>query len=86
MFQALFYKKYSPASDVWSYGMLMFEIWSLGEKPFPSKTVQEVHKCMNVCMSGCMCVCTYSEKQKLSRPDFTLFNILEYCKLSKKDT
>ena len=53
MFQALFYKKYSPASDVWSYGMLMFEIWSLGEKPFPSKTVQEVHKCMNVYMYVC---------------------------------
>ena len=40
--QALLYKRYSPASDVWSYGMLMFEIWSLGEKPFPSLTINEV--------------------------------------------
>ena len=33
-FQALHYKKYSTASDVWSYGALMYEIWSVGHKPF----------------------------------------------------
>ena len=32
--QALNYKKYSSASDVWSFGALMYEIWSLGHKPF----------------------------------------------------
>ena len=32
--EALHYKKYSTASDVWSYGCLMYEIWTLGEKPF----------------------------------------------------
>ena len=32
--QALHYKKYSTASDVWSYGALMYEIWSVGHKPF----------------------------------------------------
>ncbi len=32
--QALHYKKYSSASDVWSYGALMYEIWSVGHKPF----------------------------------------------------
>ena len=32
--KALFYKKYTTSSDVWSYGMVVFEIWSLGEKPF----------------------------------------------------
>ena len=32
--QALHYKKYSTASDVWSFGCVMYEIWSLGHKPF----------------------------------------------------
>ena len=40
--QALHYKKYSTASDVWSFGCVMYEIWSLGHKPFESYANSEV--------------------------------------------
>jgi len=41
-FQALYYKKYSTASDVWSFGAVMYEIWSLGHKPFEGYKNPEV--------------------------------------------
>jgi ephrin-B len=40
--EALHYRRFSSASDVWSYAMVMFEIWSLGCKPFEGKTIREV--------------------------------------------
>ena len=36
--EALHYKKYSTASDVWAYGCLLYEIWSVGYKPFEGVT------------------------------------------------
>ena len=41
--EALHYKKYSIASDVWSFGIVMYEIWSLGMKPFHNLTNTEVY-------------------------------------------
>ncbi len=40
--EALYYKKYSTASDVWSYGCVMYEIWSVGMKPFEDESNQAV--------------------------------------------
>jgi serine/threonine protein kinase len=40
--EALVYHKYSTASDMWSYGCVLYELWSLAHKPFESMANQEV--------------------------------------------
>ena len=40
--EALHYRKYSTASDVWSFGCVLYEIWSLAHKPFHNDTNAEV--------------------------------------------
>ena len=44
LLQALYYSKYSTASDVWSFGCVMYEIWSLGHKPFEAFSNNEVNR------------------------------------------
>lgn len=40
--EAIQYRKYSTASDVWSFGIVLYEIWSLAIKPYKTLTNEQV--------------------------------------------
>ena len=40
--EALNYRLYSPASDIWSFGIVLYEIWSLGKKPYTHLDLNQV--------------------------------------------
>ena len=42
LIQVILYRTYTTASDVWSYGILLYEMWSLGHKPYKDYEATDV--------------------------------------------
>lgn len=42
--EAIAYRKFTSASDVWSYGIVMWEVMSYGERPYWDMSNQDVRK------------------------------------------
>eukprot|EP00731_Ephydatia_muelleri_P029400 Em0020g1044a len=40
--EAIQHYQYNTASDVWSFGMVLYEVWSLGHTPFGNESVNKV--------------------------------------------
>ena len=43
--EAIQYRKFTSASDVWSYGIVMWEVMSYGERPYWDMSNQDVSYC-----------------------------------------
>lgn len=50
--EAIQYRKFTSASDVWSYGIVMWEVMSYGERPYWDMTNQDVSLRERACLTS----------------------------------
>lgn len=50
--EAIAFRKFTSASDVWSYGIVMWEVMSYGERPYWEMTNQDVSTCGSCHVGG----------------------------------
>lgn len=48
--EAIQYRKFTSASDVWSYGIVMWEVMSYGERPYWDMSNQDVGLSVHDCV------------------------------------
>jgi len=64
------FARFSTKSDAWSFGVLLWEIWSLGQTPYPGMTNSQVVEAVE------------KEGYRMSKPDKAsdnIYNIMKQC-------
>merc|ERR1739842_220470 len=67
--ESLYFSVFTPKSDVWSFGVLLWEIVTLGSTPYPGLGASEVMKIVK-------------EGKRLDKPEHCrreIYNIMYYC-------
>ncbi|XP_067056810.1 fibroblast growth factor receptor 3-like isoform X1 [Acropora muricata] len=75
-YEALLYGQYTTKSDVWSYGVVLYEIFTIGGSPYPR---MDGSKVLNFLQEGC-------RMQKPEHVDNKLYQIMMNCWQSEPKT
>ena len=64
--ESILERMYTSASDVWSFGILCWEVFSLGEVPYPRKSAEDV-------------VLFLTRGERMPKPDLCPDNMFDAC-------